>query len=1119
MAAKEANPSEFHHTYEESVYTRDFPEQRVYDDTFDRLEKAAWGGRPWVSTAGGQQRDAEPILAKENGFTILSYNTFADCKCQNVRYSTAKKWKERSRNLINEIVSYNADIICLQDVDHFGDWWRPQLMIAGYDSVYKKRTHKRSAHYEGVLIAYKRNSFQLFRSVQLELNKTRSLNTNAMGSSFKERLVTDDVALICMLQPWKMPPEKKAEQVFSDKFSKMKPVKNKFAKLRAKLVASGKYTVPVVKEGLSSAIIDNDQDDESAPAIVVSKGSNESKQDGSGAGKLDPLEDFSAFDEEASESEEEADVGEESEDEPDFDHGVQSAICVVSAQLSSREQDADVRYYQAQYIMKEVENANKEFQLPVVLGVCLNDSPISSAYHVFKTGRSPIKPQAPRKCNPPRGVPICRGSTRVCWKAPLVTKEDPPILTYKIAWRPGGSLTLGFRLQIEVDPVACLAYGESTDALGIKRTYQLDELQFVIPGLTSDIPFEFIVCAVNEIGEGIWSDPSMPVVMPNPERAPPMPALKVFRDTKAVRQLREGGNMRLEDWDVEVAISSNPLNPRTQMTPRLVDGRKDREVAAVRILPMSLNPREGWKKNLGGGFNEDLVTSLMEPRILNASILRRREEETNPGTFLPAITDSPRGKRALIPGMSTKHFLLQQDPQNDFAVDLFDPNLSLDSSATELSSVNFVGTFSQRRYDKTLAALVAREKILRTGELESSIADLERSQMVATNDSDDEFGDGLDEALPAEESKRAAVVGPGGTGSQPFVETETRPHNDPDDIDEGGGDHSPGKGAGAEADEGRRINSSSMGHGTQLALLANKGKRSDAGSPAGNTEAKSFADSQDELSVSMQGGSVYTTTTMKEKNFAIANAAWEQAIKAEEMAKLEDMRIANLEGLRDISRVTSKLNDATYLDGTDLFKHIGLPHPRHLHNLPMRSAYELYASGGEPLYTQSYPAEDGICGVQCTDFLFYSGASMYATHVLAIPEISQLRGENPREILAAADPMFLEPKPPFRKSFNREKRFVPKDGYGVKPASNAVVQAAKKDLLAFLKDSYNAFENENIQTPDKPSAYWAGIWAPLVTRNEQRNMHWLPNDLFSSSHIALAAKISFVEGNLTANWR
>jgi hypothetical protein len=430
--------------------------------------------------------------------------------------------------------------------------------------------------------------------------------------------------------------------------------------------------------------------------------------------------------------------------------------------------------------------------------------------------------------------------------------------------------------------------------------------------------------------------------------------------------------------------------------------------------------------------------------------------------------------------------------------------------------------------------MIAREKGLRTGDLELSIADLERSQMVATNDADDGFGDGLDgeddPGQPAEESKRAtaATVGPGGTGSQPFIETntktqtltQTRPRMDGDDDNEGeeGGEHLPGTGTGA--DEGRRINSSSAGHGAQLALAANKGKRSDAGSPAGNTHAKSLAETEDEQSLwTTHEGSLHTTATMKERNFAIANAAWEQAIKAEEMAKLEDMRIANLEGLRDISRVTSKVNDGTYLDGTDLFKHIGLPHPRHLHNLPMRSAYELYSSGGEPLYTQSYPAEDGLCGVQCTDFLFYSGTSMYATHVLAIPEISQLRGENPREILAAADPMFLEPKPPFQKSFNREKRFVPKEGYGVKAASNSVVQAAKKDLLAFLKDSFNAFENENIQTSDKPSAYWAGIWAPLVTRNEQRTMHWLPNDLFSSSHLALGAKISFLEGNLTTNWR
>jgi len=1195
MAANETNPTAFHHTYEESVYTRVNPEERVYDDTFDVQEKTAWGGRPWVPCLGGQQRNPYPVLSKMSGFTMLSYNVYADCKCQNVRYTISKKWSERCRTLIREIASYNADILCLQDVDHFADWWRPQLMLIGYDSVYKKRTQKREAHYEGVLVAYKRNGFQLFRSVALDLNRTKEINTSEMGAAFKDRLMTDDVALICMLQPWKVPAEKKPPMEFRDKFSQMKPVKNKLAKLRAKAAMRAEAMAKKMLEEDAARENAKQKKQEAAAArraaaIRAAEGLGpeenvtgaeaeaeaeaagnvgfpkldmqeaksavmESKQEATVAAveqkAVDPLDDFAAFDEEEDNSDPESD--QESEEEADFDDTVQSALCVVSAQLSSREQDYNVRYFQAQYIMREVEACNKEFHLPVVLGVSLFDSPISSAYHVFKTGRSPIKPQSPRKCAPPRGVPFCRGSTVLNWRPPYTTKEDPPILSYKLAWRPGGSLTLGFRLQMEVDPVMCLAYEDRVDGNGVKKTVQLEDLRFVIPGLTSDIPFEFIVCAVNEIGEGIWSDPSMPVVMPNPERAPPMPALKVFRSTKQVREIREGATMGGEDWDVEVAISSNPINSRTQLTPRLVDGRRDRVVPAVRVLPLSINPREGWKKQLGGGYSEELSAELLDPRVLNKSILRKREEETDPGSFLPAIVDSPRGKRAFIPGMSTKQYLLATDTQNAFQTGLpgFDPNESVATDTTDASSINFMGTLSQRKYEKILSLMIDREKLMQTG-MQSTLGEEEGSYMQMQDGDDEEVEDevfGNNRNHPSEDTKqrttndtlheqgmveaktqsRPPYFGPGETESKPYIETgmtqtmtaayvtQTTDAFDENEHEDKLPQITPGK----------RTNASANTHGSRLTLIGmSRGQNAVPGNPSANRPGSpdSQLDAGDSDSVSLgttKEPSYHTGTATREYNLAVQNDAWEESIKKAEQMKLEDMRIANLEGLRDISRNTSKLNDSTYLDGADLFQHLGTPHARTLHTLPMRSAYEQYGAGGEPLYTQSYPAEDGICGVACTDYIFYSGNAMYATEVLACPEISQLYGENPRELIAAPDAMLLKPKLVFANSFERHKQFVPQGGYGTNPVSATAAKNAAKTLLESLAKSYNAFDNKSIEAHknSKESAYWAGVWAPFVGRNKHRTMHWLPNDVFTSSHIAIAAKIHFLEGNLTTNWR
>ena len=91
------------------------------------------------------------------------------------------------------------------------------------------------------------------------------------------------------------------------------------------------------------------------------------------------------------------------------------------------------------------------------------------------------------------------------------------------------------------------------------------------------------------------------------------------------------------------------------------------------------------------------------------------------------------------------------------------------------------------------------------------------------------------------------------------------------------------------------------------------------------------------------------------------------------------------------------------MDGQDLFYHIGKPHYRALHGLCLRSAYEQYNSGGEPLFTTAQPAEEDMSGVQCQDYIFYSGHTMLTRKVLALPNLSVLEGMNPREPICKPD--------------------------------------------------------------------------------------------------------------------
>jgi hypothetical protein len=185
---------------------------------------------------------------------------------------------------------------------------------------------------------------------------------------------------------------------------------------------------------------------------------------------------------------------------------------------------------------------------------------------------------------------------------------------------------------------------------------------------------------------------------------------------------------------------------------------------------------------------------------------------------------------------------------------------------------------------------------------------------------------------------------------------------------------------------------------------------------------------------------------------------------------------------------------------------------------------------------------------------------MHARQVLALPELTELEGMNPREPLCKADPWTEEPVGLLQHSFNGGRKFEPKDGYGNAAASRSAIESAKKQLRTVLVDSFNLlnkppgeasgyFESggggggggggginiNNINDPNRSSAnggstgtraggvltkpdYWAGLWTPLVDKNEKKIMHWLPNDQFVSSHLAMVAHLGFIEGALGNEW-
>ena len=90
-----------------------------------------------------------------------------------------------------------------------------------------------------------------------------------------------------------------------------------------------------------------------------------------------------------------------------------------------------------------------------------------------------------------------------------------PSTRYRISWRPGGSRLLAFSAERRVGSGDCVKYVKMVDAHNNVKIVAQKELQCLISGLASGVPYEFRISALNDMGEGVPSEPSDPIVMDN----------------------------------------------------------------------------------------------------------------------------------------------------------------------------------------------------------------------------------------------------------------------------------------------------------------------------------------------------------------------------------------------------------------------------------------------------------------------------------------------------------------------------------------------------------------------------------------------------------------------------
>ncbi|KAM9840015.1 protein angel homolog 2 isoform 2-T2 [Aulostomus maculatus] len=151
--------------------------------------------RQWDAFAACSTEPQPPGGSSAFDFSVLSYNILSQELLQDNAHlyrhckPSVLPWDYRLPNLLSEIQSYDADILCLQEVqeDHFENQIKPALQALGYQCEYKKRTGRKP---DGCAVVFKTSRLHLLSANPVEFFQ--------QGDALLDR---DNVGLVVLLQP------------------------------------------------------------------------------------------------------------------------------------------------------------------------------------------------------------------------------------------------------------------------------------------------------------------------------------------------------------------------------------------------------------------------------------------------------------------------------------------------------------------------------------------------------------------------------------------------------------------------------------------------------------------------------------------------------------------------------------------------------------------------------------------------------------------------------------------------------------------------------------------------------------------------------------------------------
>ncbi|CAG8618205.1 4058_t:CDS:2 [Paraglomus occultum] len=166
--------------------------------------------REWISLDNDPSNSNSPDV-----FTLLSYNVLCEKYATSQHYgyipSWALAWNYRKDLILQDVLSYNADIVCLQEVDtsQYEEFFKDQLRAqADYDSVYwPKSRAKTMSEWEkktvdGCATFFKASKYTLIDKQLIEFNQValQRPDFKKTDEMFNRVITKDNIAIVTLLE-------------------------------------------------------------------------------------------------------------------------------------------------------------------------------------------------------------------------------------------------------------------------------------------------------------------------------------------------------------------------------------------------------------------------------------------------------------------------------------------------------------------------------------------------------------------------------------------------------------------------------------------------------------------------------------------------------------------------------------------------------------------------------------------------------------------------------------------------------------------------------------------------------------------------------------------------------